>query len=161
MYTQHKVRSRMCKLLAFSNFHCIYSHCQALLWLAVMPLVPSIIITQPAIPHLQALLPTSPESSARWPSPMFARITHLIWSYPSSDNDQAVAVPQLGPLLKHWALAGIRDRWLWGGAQPDCPSDGLVPGSVDGEGVWGCRGASPNRIHNRPVEHGTGVNHRD
>lgn len=96
--------------------------------------------------------PTSPKSSARWPSPTLARFTHLIWSYPSSDNDRALAVPQLGPLLQHWALAGIGDGWWRGGAQPDCPSDGLVPGSVAGEGL----GVSPNRIHSHPVDHGTG-----
>lgn len=86
--------------------------------------------------------PTSPKSSARWPSPTLARFTHLIWSYPSSDNDRALAVPQLGPLLQHWALAGIGDGWWRGGAQPDCPSDGLVPGIVAGEGLGGAEGCS-------------------
>ena len=46
-----------------------------------------------------------------------------------------MAVPQLGPLLQHWALTGIRDGWRWGEAQPEYLSDGLVPGSVAGEGM--------------------------
>lgn len=42
------------------------------------------------------------------------------------------------------------------GAQPDCTSDGLVPGRVAGEEAGGCRGVSLNRIHSHTADHGTG-----
>lgn len=44
-------------------------------------------------------------------------------------------MPQLGPVPQWRALAGIRDGG--GGMQPDCPSDGSVPGSDGGEGLRG------------------------
>lgn len=46
-------------------------------------------------------------------------------------------MPQLGPLPQRRALAGIREERRRGGVQPDCPSDGSVPGSDAGEGRRG------------------------
>lgn len=40
-------------------------------------------------------------------------------------------------LLQHRAPVGIGDGWRRGDAQPDCPSDGLVPESVAGGGKLG------------------------
>lgn len=82
-------------------------------------------------------LPDFPQIISQMAPPTFAHFPHLIWSYPSFDNDRPLAVPQLGPPLQRRALAGIREGRRWGGVQPDCPPDGSVPGSDGGEGLRG------------------------
>lgn len=82
-------------------------------------------------------LPGFPQIISQMAPLTFAHFPHLIWSYPSFDNDRPLAVPQLGPLPQRRAVAGIREERRWGGVQPDCPSDGSVPGSDVGEWLRG------------------------
>lgn len=117
------------------DFTILCNHAIIASTLAEMPLAPSIITTHLAIPYLQTsqLLPNHQPDGPHQCSPTlhtwYEAIRHLImtelWQSPSWG---------LCCCTGHWWVS--EELW-WGDAQPDCPSDGLVPGSVAREGLGG------------------------